>query len=122
MFDQIKWYIAEIGLKKYAPMAVMSAIAALGAYMAAHAGLLEQYGITYFTWPLHADPGPTGPCILLELDTLGAKAIAGIAAIAAVAIRAAQHHTTSDGTLIPGGRREADPPAPTPKQPEVLPK
>lgn len=79
--------------------------------MAAHAGMLEQYGITYGTWPIHWPTTPTGPVIVLELDTLGAKAIAAVAALAAVAIRAAQHHTTSDGTPLAGGQREDDPPA-----------
>lgn len=110
MFDQLKWYLVEIGLKKYVPMAVMAALAALGTYLAAHSGFLEPYGVTYFTWPLHFDTPPSGPCILLELDTLGAKAVTGIVALAAVAIRAAQQHTT--GTpLVPGGDRASDPPA-----------
>ncbi len=114
MFDQLKWYFVQIGIRKYVPMAVMAGLAAFGTYMAAHAGLLEQYGVTYSTWPFQwpADAVPNGPCILIELDTLGAKAIAGIAALAAVAIRAAQHHTTSDGSPLSGGRREDDPPAP----------
>lgn len=91
-------------------MAVMSALAALGAYMAAHAGLLEQYGVTYGVWPLQWPTPPSGPVIVLELDTLGAKAIAAIAALAAMAIRAAQHHATSDGTPLAGGQRADDPP------------
>lgn len=111
MLDQIKWYLVQIGLKKYVPMAVMAAIAAVGTYLAAHAGLLEQYGITYGVWPINWPTTPTGPCIVLELDTLGTKAIAGIAALAVVVLRAAQHHTTSDGTPMAGGRREEDPPA-----------
>ena len=110
MFDQIKWYLVQIGVKKYLPMAVMSALAALGAYLAAHAGMLEQYGVTYGVWPIQWPAPPSGPVIVLELDTLGAKAIAGIVALGAVALRAAQHHTTSDGTPLAGGRREDDPP------------
>lgn len=112
MLEQLKWYAVQIGLKKYVPMAVMSALGALGAYMAAHAGMLESYGVTFHSWPFVWPTGgePTGPCILLELDTLGAKGIAAITAIAAVAIRATQHHTTSDGTPLAGGRREDDPP------------
>lgn len=108
--EQLKWYLVSIGLKKYVPMAIMAAIASLGAYLAAHAGLLEQYGVTYGVWPLQWPTPPSGPCIVLELDTLGAKAIASVAALAAVAIRAAQHHTTSDGTPLAGGKRADDPP------------
>lgn len=110
MLDQVKWYLVQIGLKKYVPMAVMAAIAALGTYLAAHAGMLESYGVTYGTWPLNWPVAPTGPVLVVELDTLGAKAIAGIAALAAVAFRAAQQHTT--GTpVVPGGDRAGDPPA-----------
>lgn len=113
MLDQIKWYLVNLGLKKYVPMGVMAATAALGAFMAAHAGMLEQYGITYANWPFQwpAGQSPSGPCILLELDTLSTKAIAGIAALAAIALRAAQHHTTGNGVTIAGGKRSDDPPA-----------
>ncbi len=112
MIDNLKWYLVQIGLRKYVPMAIMAAIAAVGTYLAAHAGLLEQYGVTYGIWPLAWPTPPSGPVIVLELDTLGAKGIAAISALAAVAIRAAQHHTTSDGSPLAGGRREDDPPAP----------
>lgn len=113
MIEQIKWYLTNVALKKYIPMAVMAAIAWFVTYLAAHSGLLEQYGVTVHNWPFVWPTGqePTGPCILLELDTLGTKAIAGIAALAAIAIRAAQHHATSDGNPVAGGRREEDPPA-----------
>lgn len=77
-------------------MAGLSAVAAIMGYLAAHAGMLEPYGITTgpwpFTWP--AGQEPTGPCILIEMDTLSAKGIAALTAVITVAIGAIQHHTT----------------------------
>jgi len=81
--------------------------------MAAHAGMLEQWGITYGNWPLPSF-NPTGPCIVVELDTLSKAIIAGIASLTAMTMAAVQHHTTGNGTTIPGGRREADPPGTSP--------
>ena len=96
MIDKLKVYILTIGVQKYAPMAVMSALAVVGTFMAAHAGALEQYGVTYGTWPLIWPSGqtPTGPCILIELDTLSTATVAAAVAFVGVIIRATQHHTT----------------------------
>jgi len=111
MWDQIKWYLINVGLKKYAPIGAMAALATLGTFMAAHAGMLEQWGITYGVWPLHWPTPPTGAVIVVELDTLSKAAIAAITTIVAVAFRAAEHHTL--GTpVVPGGARATDPPAP----------
>lgn len=100
MWDQIKTYVLEIAIKKYAPVAVAAAFTALGTYLAANSGWLEQWGITYGTWPLHwaATDGPSGHVILIELDTLSASAYTLIIALAATLIRAIQHHAT--GTPI----------------------
>jgi hypothetical protein len=101
MFDNIKWYLVNLGIKKYVPMGIMAAVAALGTFMAAHAGMLEQYGVTYGLWPLiwPAGQDPSGPCILIELDTLSTATITAVAGLAAILIRVAQHHTT--GTTVP---------------------
>jgi hypothetical protein len=100
MIDKVKWYFINIGLQKYLPIGVMSAVGFLGTFMMAHAGMLEQYGITYGIWPLQWNPGqtPSGACILIELDTLSASAVTLIVGVVTVAIRAAQHH--SSGTPI----------------------
>jgi hypothetical protein len=90
--DSLKEYLISVGLKKYAPVGVMWAMAALGTYLAAHAGMLETWGITYGTWPLHWAQDPTGPCIVIELDTVSAAAITGVAGLVAIIIRATQHH------------------------------
>lgn len=117
MFDEIKWYFVNIGLKKYVPMGVMAALASFGALMAAHAGMLEKWGITYGNWPIDFGTAPTGSCIVVELDTLSKAAIAGIGSLVAMAMAAAQHHTLPSGSpTIAGGQRASDPPSPNPPQ------
>jgi hypothetical protein len=116
MIEKVKWYLVEYGIKKYAPIAAMAAISAGGTFLAAHAGILEQYGITYTpSWPFVWAPGdePSGPCILWELSTLSATIAGLIVTAATVAFRAGQAHTT--GTpVVPGGNRAGDPPAANP--------
>lgn len=115
MWEQIKFYAIQYGLKKYAPMAAMGGLAALGTFAAAHAGMLEQWGVTYGSWPFSWPSGnaPSGPCILIELDTTSTAAIAALTALATVVFRATQQHTT--GTpVVQGGERIDDPPAATP--------
>jgi hypothetical protein len=96
MWDTLKTYLMEMGIKKYLPIAVMAGFSALGGLMLAHAGVLEQYGVTYGNWPFHWPVGqePSGNVILIELDTLSKAAITGIAALIGILIRAAQHHST----------------------------
>ena len=96
MWQDIQNYLYSVALKKYAPMAIAAAFTALGTYLAAHAGVLESYGITYGTWPLQWAPAdvPSGHVILIELDTLSAAAYTAIVALVAVIMRAAQHHAT----------------------------
>lgn len=96
MIDKLKWYVLNVGMNKYLPMAAMSAVTALGAFMAAHAGVLEQYGVTYGVWPLTWASGqvPSGHVILIELDTLSTGAITAIIAGVTLLWSAAQHHTT----------------------------
>ena len=121
MFDQIKWYIVNIGIKKYAPVAAMSAIGALGTLWAAHEGALEQYGVNFIAqWSpawltTHAI---SGPILLIELDTTSTAAIAAVIGLITLMSRAGEHHAIGT-TAEPGGRRETDPPAPPVKLPEV---
>ena len=110
MLEKIKWYVVEIGIKKYGPVGVMAGMAALGTFLAAHAGMLEQWGVTYGTWPLHITTPPSGQVILIELDTTSQAVIALVASLAAMAIRAGQHHATGT-TAVEGGNRAGDPPA-----------
>lgn len=112
MLENLKWYLVKVGIQKYAPVGIMAAVAAFVSYMAAHAGLLEQYGVTCGTWPFIWPAGqePTGQCILIELDTLSAKTIAELSAFVIMVIRAAQHHTTGEAGIAGGQRENEDPP------------
>jgi hypothetical protein len=121
MLDKLKWYLVEIGVKKYAPMGIGAAFAAIGTYLAAHAEILEPWGITYtanypFVWA--TGQVPTGPCILVELDTLSALAYVGTVALVAVIVRAGQHHVSGTPVVV-GGQRASDPPAAIPPEGET---
>lgn len=114
MLEKVKWYIVNVALTKYAPMGAMAALAAFGAFMAAHAGMLEQWGITYGTWPLNWPVPPTGAVVVIELDTLSKAAIAGLVGLAAILARATEHHVAT--AIVPpveGGQRATDPPGET---------
>lgn len=122
MFDQIKWYLVNVGIKKYAPVAMMSGIAALGTLMAAHAGMLETWGVNYIaSWS--ADWLTThqisGPILLIELDTTSTAAIAGLIGLIGLMSRATEHHTVGALSASPpeaGGSRATDPPAAEPPE------
>lgn len=85
-------YIVNMGLKRYLPLLSVGVASGAGALWAAHQGILEQWGVTYFTWPWPAQVLPSGPCILVELDTLSKAAIIGITALLPVVMRAFEHH------------------------------
>ena len=113
MIEKLKWYAIEFGLKKYAPVGIMAGMAALGTFFAAHADMLEQWGVNYIpSWDvswLAAHP-ISGAVLLIELDTTSAAVIVLAISLGSMAIRAGQHHTT--GTpVVPGGNRASDPPA-----------
>ena len=101
MWDNIKTYLLTTGLQKYLPVAMMSLLAALGTFMAAHAGLLQTWGITYGTWPMTWTTQPSGPCIVVELDTMSSASIALIVSLVSVIIRAAQHHVSQATDKLP---------------------
>ena len=108
MIDSIKTYLIQAGVKKYLPMAVLGGMTALGTFMAAHAGVLEQWGVTYGTWPLQWATGqiPSGPVILVELDTLNASLIVLLSGLVAMILRATQHHTTGTPVVTPPAEGE----------------
>lgn len=98
MIDQLKWYMVNVAMKKYAPIALMSGITALGTLMAAHAGMLEQWGVNYIaSW----DPSwlsshaISGPILLIELDTTSTAVIAAIIAAITLFSRGVEHHTVA---------------------------
>lgn len=116
MLDRIRWYFAEIILPKYVPVAIMAFLSALGTFMVAHADILEKYGVTYGIWPINWPVAPTGPVIVVELDTLSKAGVAALTAFIGILIVAIQHHTTGGAkNEVVGGKRETDPPAIPPK-------
>jgi hypothetical protein len=113
MIDKLKWYFAEVVLPKYVPVAVLSGLGYVVAFMVSHASFLEPYGITTGQWPLKMD-APSGMVTLIEWATLGTKTGAVLAILIPTLIVAIQHHVTG-APVVPGGRREEDPPASVPK-------
>lgn len=107
MFDKLKIYLVEVIVPKYIPMAVLGAFSWLGAYLVAHAGTFEPYGVTYGIWPLQMDA--SGPVILIELDTLKVKLIPILGALFTVLIAAIKHHSMAavSGTPQSGDLRIA---------------
>jgi hypothetical protein len=101
MWDNLKTYLLTVGLEKYLPVAMLSLVAALGTFMAAHAGMLQQFGVTYGTWPVAFTTPPSGPCIVVELDTMSSASIALIVSLVSVIIRASQHHISQATDKLP---------------------
>lgn len=113
MWEKFKWYLVEVGIKKYAPMGAMAAVTSLGTFMMAHAGMLEQYGVNYIPdWSADwlKTHSISGPAILIELDTLSKAAMIAVIAAITVVMRAAEHHVNPT-TAVPGGARAGDPPS-----------
>jgi hypothetical protein len=110
MFDKFKEYFMDMVLKRYAPLGIGVGFAALCTFLAAHAGMLEQWGVTYGIWPLNWPTPPTGPVLVIELDTLKASVIVAIPMIITVLARAGEHHIIGPN---PKDKLPAAPPAPT---------
>lgn len=94
MWDKLKDYFLSAVVTKYAPVGVIAAFSAFCTYLAAHAGMFEPYGITYGTWPLTWASGqsPSGPVILIELDTIKASVLVLIPTVIAIFSRVGEHH------------------------------
>lgn len=98
MFEKLKWYLVQIGIKKYVPMGVMSAMGVLGTFMAANAGKLEPWGVNYIPqWSADwlTTHSISGPVLLIELDTTSAAVIALVVGIVTIAMRATEHHVNA---------------------------
>lgn len=91
---KLKEYLIEILLKRAGPVAAGALVSALMALGAAHQGLLEQFGITFGTWPLTWPTGqaPSGHVLLIELDTLSQAAIVALVALYTAGSAIAAHH------------------------------
>lgn len=120
MLENFKWYVVNVGIKKYAPVAAMSGLAALGTLAAAHQGLLEAWGVNYIAaWSSSwlTTHQISGPVLLVELDTTSTAAIAAIIGLITLMSRAGEHHVaTAVNPPVVGGNRSTDPPAATPPQ------
>ena len=123
--DKIKAYFVEVVLKKMTSAGVQSAVSALVVYLAAHQGMLEQFGITTYTfgqWPYPAHM-PSGMVTLIEWDTLKSGGAIALSALAMMAMAWVWHHGEAtvkgqpqSGDLrkepevpVEGGKREGDP-------------
>ena len=108
--DKIKIYLIEVGMRKAAPAALAAALSALAGLFAAHKEILEQWGVTYGTWPLSWVTPPTGPVIVIELDTVNTALWAVIAAIVTGLVVTGTHHINAAITGKPqsGGQRVTD--------------
>lgn len=104
MLENLKWYFVNIGLKKYAPVVMMSVMASLGALFAAHQGMLAAWGVNYIpSWDpswLQANP-ISGPILLIELDTTSTAALAGLVGLITLLARAGEHHTMANVPAAP---------------------
>lgn len=115
MFDKLKEYLVTVAVQKYAPVAMMSALTAVGALFMAHQGMLETWGVNYIAF-WSADWLKThtisGPILLIELDTTSSAAIAGIIGLVALLSRAGEHHTVGAYLQAKSDKDEAPPTAP----------
>lgn len=117
MWDKLKTYLIETVLQKYLPMAGMSGIGMLGTYLAAHAGMLEKWGVNYISdWSVDwlTTHAISGPVILIELDTTSAALMTLVGVAAITLMRATEHHVAvaAQNTDIAG---QASPQGETPK-------
>lgn len=69
---------------------------ALVVYLAAHQNMLEQFGITTFTWGQWPNATqPSGMCTLIEWDTLQAGGAVALVGVGMMAVAWISHHGTA---------------------------
>jgi hypothetical protein len=110
--EKLKIYAVEVIINKLGPGIIGSALTALIALATTHAGVLESWGITFHTWPFVWAPGqePSGPCMLIEFDTISKTALVTLSAFVTGAMALGWHHAWSALTGKPqsGGQRATD--------------
>lgn len=91
----VKVWLVQVFLRKVIPAASAAGVSTLASLWATYHGKLESFGLTYGTWPLSWPTGqdPTGPVILVELDTVGPATLTLIAFGVAALVRTLFHHT-----------------------------
>lgn len=109
MLDSIKLWLMNVGLKQMGPSLVRAALAWVVAMLAAHAGMLETFGLIY---------DKASQTVTLHLDTLQTWLIGGGLGLVTAFLTAAQHHTAAAVTGKPqdGSHERAEDP---PKKEEV---
>jgi hypothetical protein len=95
LWEKTKTYLVEQILQKAGPVAAAMIVSSLTALAAAHQAILEQWGVTFGTWPLSWVPGqePSGRVILIELDTLSQTALVMLSGVLGIVITLAVHHS-----------------------------
>lgn len=123
--DWIETYLIEVVGKNLIPKVAAAAIAAAVGWLLSHAGMLEAWGVTTGTWPLHWTSEPTGPVTVIEWDTLTVAGGAGLMGLLTLIAGIVMHHgkatvagTPQSGDLrktpdvpLSGGNRAGDTPA-----------
>lgn len=111
--DKLKIYAIEVLIQKVGPAALSSVVSLITAFLLAHQGRLESFGINYIPewtpdWLLtHAI---SGKIILIELDTTSIAMLSVVGALAVASILGTGHHVGSFITGKPqfGGQRADD--------------
>lgn len=111
ILQNAKTYLLEVGVKRLGPAVLASLVSSGMAFLAAHQGLLDSWGISFGQWPNcwnPADP-PTGYVILIDLDILSKFALASIVALFFGAGALAAHHGAQAINAVAGAGAEAPP-------------
>ena len=106
--NDFKTWVVQVGVKKLGPSFLRAAIASIGLFMAAHAGLLSALGVVYDS---------VSHTITLNLDTLSTWVIAAVPGLITALLALIQHHTVAavngtpqSGAHIPEGGLSNPPP------------
>lgn len=113
--ENIKTYMAEVIVRKMAPAAIASAVAAAGTFLLAHASELEKYGITYYPdfAGVFSGTTPSGNVLIVEFDTLQKGLALVLVALVGAFMAWTTHHTVATVTGAPqSGDKRVEPPQP----------
>lgn len=113
LIDKTKIYLIQVVLHKVGPAAIGSLLSLGTAFILAHQGAFEAWGINYIpAWsPAWLSTHEiSGQILLLELDTASLKAITGAIALLVALFVTGGHHVTAAITGAPqsGGQRAGD--------------
>lgn len=109
--QKAKIYGIEVVLRKVGPAAIGSLLSLATAFILAHQGTFESYGVNYIhEWnPLWLNTHQiSGQVLLLELDTTSLQAISGAIALVVAFFVTGGHHisATIKGTPQSGDKRD----------------